>query len=112
MRGKRNPTPFVKLLAKTTKHHGIELVYFNPKDVNMNQKKIRGRVLMNNQWVDKEVNIPLFIDLTEFSFKHKRLINFLNENSHFTADKLDSKSITSMEKIKKDGNFADLLIPS
>src|SRR5690625_366764 len=112
MRGQSKPNQFVKLLAKTTKHHGIELVYFNPKDVDMKQKKISGRVLVDNKWENKEVNIPLFIDLTEFSFKNKKLIKFLRENSHFTADKLDSKSIDSMKKIKEDGEFADLLIPS
>ncbi|WP_164218469.1 YheC/YheD family protein [Virgibacillus sp. YIM 98842] len=111
MRNGNKPSKFIKLLAKTTKYHGIDLVYFHPKDINMNEKIINGKILINNKWVKRKVNIPLFVDVTVHSFKFKKQIKFLREHSYFTTGRLASKEIT-IEKLMDDGEFSHLLIPT
>ncbi|WP_449355105.1 hypothetical protein ACUL41_02880 [Virgibacillus natechei] len=71
MRNFNYPKPFVELLAKTTKYHGFDLVFFHPKDIDMKRKTVNGRILINNKWTRKEVRIPSFVDVTVHSFKYK-----------------------------------------
>lgn len=111
MRNRRTPPEFVKLLAKTTKYHGIDLVFFHPEDIDMERKTIKGKILFNNKWVKKEVPVPKFTDVTVYSFKYKKQIAFLRKHSHFTTGRLANKE-TGGENIKADGEFAHLVIPT
>lgn len=111
MRNVRQPSKFTKLLAKTTKYHGIDLAFFHPEDIDINQKTIKAKILMNNEWVQKEIAVPLFVDVTAYSFKFKKQIRFLRKYSHFTAGRSIAKH-KFQEKIRDDGEFADLLIPT
>ncbi|MFG6119283.1 YheC/YheD family protein [Thalassobacillus sp. B23F22_16] len=111
MRTFKKPKEFVKLLAKTTKYHGIDLVYFHPKDIDMERNVVNGKVLVDNKWVTKEVPVPPFVDVTVYSFKYKEQIKFLRKHSYFTTDRLSSKS-NMYTKLKEDGEFADILIPT
>ncbi|UJL45903.1 YheC/YheD family protein [Virgibacillus sp. NKC19-16] len=77
----------------------------------MNQKTIKGKILIDNKWFKKEVPVPLFIDVSVYSFKYKKQIKFLREHSHFTTGRLASKEGAN-EKIKEDGEFAHLIIPT
>ncbi|UTR11776.1 YheC/YheD family protein [Evansella sp. LMS18] len=40
------------------KYEGLEVFYFSPKDIDFNNKKIRGKILENRKWVEKIVNYP------------------------------------------------------
>ncbi|GAB3058634.1 YheC/YheD family protein [Virgibacillus ainsalahensis] len=111
MRNARIPMKVARLLAKTSKYNGIDLVYINPSDVDMERKIINGRILEENKWVYREVPIPPFIDISTYSFKYKEVVNFLRENSVLSNEKIGSKTQVS-RKIKDEGSFANLIIPS
>lgn len=110
---RNNPKPFemVRLLAKTSKYNDIDLVYFSPRDVDVKRKMIKAKFLINNKWVEKEISVPQFIDASPYSFKHKRIIRFLDEHSTLSTGPIGSKDLI-YNKVREDGEFAHLLIPT
>ncbi len=111
MRNIQKPQKFVRLLAKTTKYNGIDLVYFTANDVDIEREKINGRMLIENKWVRQEVPIPSFVDINVYCFKHKRVINFLQSKSTLSSGRFGPKD-TVYQKVKEDGEFAHLIIPT
>jgi len=112
MRSKNDPNKFAKLLARTTKSYGIEFVHCTPEDVDFENKTINGKILIENDWVSREVPIPAFIDFSAYCLKHKEVLNFLKEHSILSIyRKMSSKDVVN-RKIVEDGEFAHLIIPS
>src|SRR5699024_8102843 len=111
MRNNPKPFGFVRLLAKTSKYNDIDLVYFCPRDIDIKRKKVNGKFLIENKWVSKEIDIPSFIDASPYSFKYKKVIRFLKENTIISTDSIGSKDETYV-KLEEDGDFSHLLIPT
>lgn len=111
MRNNPRPFGFVRILAKTSKYNNIDLVYFSPRDVDIEKEKINGKFLINNKWVPKEISVPTFVDASPYSFKHKKVIDFLKRNSTISTDSIGSKDET-YDKLREDGEFSHLLIPT
>ncbi|MDE5415824.1 YheC/YheD family protein [Alkalihalobacterium chitinilyticum] len=111
MRNFRNPPQLTKLLAKLSKYNGIELVYFNASNIDIERKVIKGKILVDDKWIKKEVPVPMFIDVSRYCFKHKDEIRFLQENSTLSTGKLGSKDVIN-EKIVRDGQFSKIIIPT
>lgn len=57
------PTELAKMTSLVAKAYGMELIYMRPKDINIEEKKVYGKVLVNNKWVDKTTDIPLSLML-------------------------------------------------
>ncbi|MFD1020154.1 YheC/YheD family protein [Thalassobacillus hwangdonensis] len=112
MRIFKKPMKFAKLLAKSSKFHGIELVYAHPEDVDMETETIHGKVLVDDRWIDKEIPIPPYIDLNTYCFRYKEVIKFLNERSYISCNGSFGGKEKVYTMLKNDGEFADLLIPS
>lgn len=110
---RNNPKPFemVRLLAKTSKYNDIDLVYFSPRDVDIEREVISAKFLMNNRWVEKEIPVPKFIDASPYSFKYKKVIRFLEKNSTLSTGPIGSKEMI-YNKVWEDGEFSHLLIPT
>lgn len=111
MRNIKKPQEFVRLVAKTTKYNDIDLVYFTANDVDMERELINGLILINNKWVRKAVPIPPFIDINVYCFKYKKVVNYLRSKSTLSSAKFGPKNVV-YEKVKKDGEFAHLIIPT
>lgn len=111
MRNGRKPFRFVRLLAKTCAYNDIDLVYFSPRNVDIEKKTVKGQVLIKNKWMTKEVPIPPFIDTTPYCFKNEKVTEFLRKNSTLSTDSIGTKD-EIYNKIKEDGEFAHLLIPT
>jgi hypothetical protein len=101
----------VKLLAKTCQYYDIEVIYFNAHDVDLNKEKINGKILVDNKWKTVEMDVPPFIDLNPYVFKHKKVIKFLRKNSTLSINKPTKSKFKIFNKIMEDGRFSDLIIP-
>lgn len=111
MRGSRKPVKIARLLAKTSKYNGIDLAYFHALDVDVEQKVIHAKFLEENRWVERVIDVPPFIDILPYSFKHKKVVRFLKENSVLSSDRLGTKDDV-YEKLLDDGEFSHLIIPT
>lgn len=111
MRNSRIPFKLTRLLAKACKYYDIDVVYFTPKDVDIEHEIIHAKFLIQNKWVEREITVPPFIDCSPYSFKYKEVIRFLEKRSILSSYKLGSKDHV-YKKILKDGEFAYLVIPT
>lgn len=111
MRNSRIPFKLARLLAKACKYYDIDVVYFTPRDVDIEQEIIHAKYLINNKWVKREILVPPFIDCSPYSFKYKEVINFLDEKSILSSYKLGSKKEV-YNKLQQDGEFNHLIIPT
>ncbi|MFD2628883.1 YheC/YheD family protein [Oceanobacillus kapialis] len=112
MRNYKQPAKFVTLLSKAAKYYGIRIVYCQPADVNMAQKTVTGKVLINNEWVKKEVPLPYYIDLNTYCFRFKEIITFLKEHCFLLSKGSYGTKNTVYKRLEKDGKFKHLLIPT
>lgn len=111
MRNGRKPFKYVRLLAKASKYNDIDIVYFCPRDVNIEKKTVNGYFLINNKWIKKEAPLPTYIDTTPYCLKNKKVLKFLKENTMLSTADIGSKD-EIYDKIREDGEFSYLLIPS
>lgn len=65
------PTKLAKITSLISKAYDIEIIYLRPKDIMMEENKVRGQVYINNSWQEKIVDIPPFIDVVPYNFKKK-----------------------------------------
>lgn len=111
----KKPTKLATMTALIAKSYGIEIIYMSPKDVHIEEKKIYGKVMVNNKWVDKKTDIPPFIDAAIYCFKkdNKEVMEFLKETT-FLSD--TRENLINKEKLqgilKEDPKFAHLIIPT
>ncbi|WP_085506194.1 YheC/YheD family protein [Thalassobacillus devorans] len=112
MRIFKKPPKFARLLSKTSKYYNIEIVYAHPEDVNIEQEVIHGQVLVDNEWVEKDVPIPPYIDLNTYCYRYKEEMKFLKERSHLSTNGMYGGKEKVYRLLEEDGEFADLLIPS
>lgn len=113
MRNASKPTHFSTVSTLISKAKGIDILYFNAKDVDMENDKINGRMLIDDEWVRVEKDIPKVIDMTAFCVRHKEVVSYLRERS-FLTDNL--KHRLSKEKLQEvmseDEELSKYTIPS
>ncbi|WP_017187198.1 YheC/YheD family protein [Alkalibacillus haloalkaliphilus] len=110
MRNSRKPKDFFKLLSQACAHYDLTLVYFSPKDVDMDRGTANGKVLVNDVWEEREVEIPRFIDVSNFCYKHRSVMNYLGQVSTLSSERIGSKA-KLYKAIKESGEFDHLIIP-
>jgi len=109
------PTELAKMTSLVAKAYGMELIYMRPKDINIEEKKVYGKVLVNNKWVDKKTDIPPFIDAAPYCFmrKNKEKMDFLRKTT-FLSD--NRRNVVTKEMLQntlsKDEQFSYLMIPT
>lgn len=109
------PTELAKMTALISRAYGMELIYMRPKDINIEEKKVYGKVLVNNEWVDKKTDIPPFIDAAPYCFmrKNKEKMDLLRKTT-FLSD--NRRNVVTKEMLQntlsKDEQFSHLMIPT
>lgn len=111
----KNPTELAKFTSMICKSYGIELIYLRAKDVNIENGTVRGKIFFNNEWHEKESEIPQFIDISPYSFKRKnRVVTSYLKRKTFLSD--DRKNVltkrTLQEYLRQDPEFSSLVIPT
>ncbi|MBP1971792.1 hypothetical protein J2Z83_003947 [Virgibacillus natechei] len=76
MRNNRKPFQMVRLLAKSSKYYNIDIIYFSVADVNIEDKTINGKMLINNKWVTKEVPYHHLLIFRPIVLNMKKSISF------------------------------------
>src|SRR5699024_12573794 len=90
-------------------YYGMELVWFRLGDVNMKDKIIDGKVLVNGKWKNKTVKIPKLINNTPYKQQeYLDVIKFLEENSYMLFQRYGSKKLTN-DYLKEDDVFCHLI---
>ncbi|WP_193065546.1 YheC/YheD family protein [Oceanobacillus oncorhynchi] len=111
----REPTKLATITSLIAKSYGIEVIYMRVRDVNIEEKKVYGKVFVNNQWIEKKTDIPPFIDVVPYCFKrkNKRVMDFLRKET-FLSD--DRSNVITKEKLQnilsEDNEFSHLMIPT
>src|SRR5699024_124285 len=83
----RNHTALITKLTKfaqNRKNKGIDLVYFNDKNISIKRNKIKGKVWMEEQWNKIEIDVPAIIDISPLCRKHKKKVAYLKEHAYLT----------------------------
>lgn len=100
--------------AAVAKAEGTELLYFSPKKVNFDTKKINGYIYKNGKWVQISSRFPDVIynagspEVLNHSIK---IIKKLKKEIPFTTHSIGNKIIVH-NRLFKDGEFSKYLIPS
>lgn len=109
------PTDLAKLTAMICKYHGIDLIYLRPKDVNVDNGRVTGKMFIDNKWLTVETDLPKFIDISPYCFKarNRKIMKFLRENTLLSDDRVNRLSkVDLQERLKEDEKFRHLVIPT
>lgn len=115
MRNQIVPPYMAKLTALLSKGQGIDIIYLNPKDVDMENKTVKGKMFLNNQWVTVETDLPKIIDISQYCYniKNREVMAFLRSQTFLTDNGLNRLSKDKLqEKLREDGEFTEILIPT
>jgi len=115
MRNLKKPDSLARTTSLIAKSYGIELLHMNPADVDIKKKKVYGRLLINNKWVEKETDIPPFIDVVPYCFKKetKEVMDFLREATLLSEDRRNVITKEYLQEVlSKDVAFSHLMIPT
>ncbi|MDX8045908.1 YheC/YheD family protein [Gracilibacillus sp. S3-1-1] len=110
VRNPKKPNEFHKLLAKACAHYGLTMIYYTPKQVDMENHLVTGKILINDKWHSKVVNIPVFNDVATLCFRHKEVTNYLRQMSTLSNDLIGTKT-KQYRLIKSSDMFKDIVIP-
>src|SRR5699024_10908648 len=87
--------------------------YFNAKDVDMENDKINGGMLINDEWVRVEKDIPKVIDISAFCVRHKEVVNYLRGRAYLTDDLKHRLSKEKLQRVmSEDDSLSKYTIPS
>jgi len=115
MRNNLKPPIMAELTAMLCAYNGIDLIYIRPKDVNMKNNMVKGKIFINNKWKSVETELPPFIDISAYCFKrrNREIMQYLRNNTLLSYDKVNSLSKERLqEELLKDKEFAYLVIPT
>lgn len=81
----------------------------------MEKNTVTGKVLINNKWQEKEVEIPPFIDIAPYCFKKntRKRMEYLKRNTFLSDDRTNVLTkLSFQEKLRQDPQYAHLVIPT
>src|SRR5690625_765059 len=113
MRNFSEPRHIAEVTAMLCKFMGIDFLYMNANDVDMENHKVFGRMLVNDKWVRVEEDIPSVIDLSPFCYKHKKVISYLRERSFLTDNLKHKLSKSKLQTVlENDRDLSKYSIPT
>src|SRR5699024_6109912 len=115
MRLYRHPTYMAKLVSITSKYQGIDVIFLRPRDINMKTGKVKGKMFINNSWIEVETDLPPFIDINQFCFKKKyrETMDYLREHTLLSDNtRLRLNKYKLQSALKEDNSFSHLVIPT
>lgn len=82
MRNSQNPSKLAELTAKVSRYYSTEIIYMTPSDINIDTHTVNGKILIDDCWEDKELEIPPVIDISPYCFKRKNrvIMNYLRSH--------------------------------
>ncbi len=113
LRNTLQPTEFAKMTAMLCKFNGNDLLYLRPRDIDMENNRVTGKMFIDNKWVKVKYDIPKIIDISPFCFKHKEIVKYLRKHTYLTDN--GSNRITKetlQDRLMDDNVFADFIIPT
>lgn len=113
MRNQKGPGKTVTKIAQLCKHKGIDLVYFNDKNISIKRNKIKGKVWMEEQWNKIEIDVPAIIDISPLCRKHKKKVAYLKEHAYLT-DNMEHvlNRVNLYELLKKNDHLSTYAVPT
>lgn len=93
--------------------HGLNLIFFGPKDIDMENNLIEGKIYTPDGWKNIVAPLPKIINNMRFNSKNSnsQLYHYLNNNSTLLFHRFGTKD--EVEHLLKENNLlTDLLIPS
>jgi len=109
------PTKLATITSVISKYNNIDIIYFTPKDVDVEKELISGKMYVNHEWRNMEREIPEFIDAVPYCFmkKNRKVINFLKQKTLLSDNRSNVLSkIQVQELLKNDPGFKHLVIPT
>ncbi|SHF27547.1 YheC/D like ATP-grasp [Seinonella peptonophila] len=101
------------VFAATAKSEGVGFFYFTPGKVNIQEKRIKGKVLKNGEWVDMDMPFPdvIYNAGSPMTEKADEIHDHLSKHIPFTSHSIGDK-ISVYQRLKKGKKFAQYLIPT
>ncbi|WP_080875279.1 YheC/YheD family protein [Oceanobacillus timonensis] len=114
MRNFTNPSTTAKLFSKVCKGEGLDILYMHPKDVDMENNSVNGRLLVGDKWKRIKTELPRIIDISPYSLtKSKKLSKYLRKNAYLTDNGLNRISKDRLQELfAEDEKFNKYIIPS
>ena len=109
------PTKIAKYISLISQVYGIEVIYMRPSDIDIENETVTGKVFDNNEWVEKQTDIPPFIDIAPYCFKkeNKAITDYLKRNTFLSDNQYGLLSKRALqEQLLKDPEFSHLVIPT
>lgn len=113
LRNYKQPQQLADLIAYIAQSKGVEILYFSPKDVNLNARKISGLLFKDGRWKRVKAKIPKIIDVNANCLKHKEIIRYLRKHAHLTENGRNRiTKLTLQEQLNKYPDFQNYTIPT
>lgn len=115
MHRNKKPPLIAKVTALMGSYYGIDIIYFRPRDIDIANKVVKGRMYKNNKWISIKKKLPLLVDPASRCFKKDtiEIMNFLRENTVLTFDKINTPNKDKLQReLLKDSRFAHIVIPT
>lgn len=113
MRNNLQPTIMAELAAKIGKFDGMDIIYFHPNDIDMENDKINAKSFIGDKWVSVETGIPKLIDISPFCFKFSNVTKYLRSKAVLTDNGLNRISKEELQEILlKDEVYSRYVIPT
>lgn len=111
LRKYKEPNTVVLAAALAAKYYNMDFFFFNLEDVDFKREKIIGKFYIDGIWLKKETEFPDVIDNSPYKSSNKNAYEKLQSIVPFTTRRIGNKIFT-YNKIKEDGVYQDLLIPT
>lgn len=115
MRRAEHPPFIAKVTAVMCKYYGLDLLFMRPQDIDMNSNTVKGRMYIDNRWVEVTKDLPHLIDISAYCFNKetRELMEYLRKNARLTYDKKHALNKAKLQKeLAKDKEFSHLVIPT
>ena len=111
----KKPTELATITSIVSKYYNIDIIYFTPNDVNLEEKKIYGKMYVNHEWKDMNREIPAFIDAAPYCFlkKNRKVTDFLRQHAMLSDNRTNVLNKTQVQNLfQNDPSFHHLVIPT
>ncbi|WP_231495784.1 YheC/YheD family protein [Paucisalibacillus sp. EB02] len=115
MRNFIKPPIMAEITARFCKAYGLDMVYALPSGVDMVNNKVKGKMLIDDTWIDVTTDLPTFFDISPYCFKAKnsKIMNYLRKNTILSDDRTNLLSKEKLQdKLVEDEKFSHLVIPT
>lgn len=114
LRNSEKPSYLTNLIAIYSSTFDFNIIYLTPKDINIVNGKVKGKLFVNGQWVETSTDIPNFIDVSPECYTKERenTFNVLRKYAELSDNGLNYISaLDLLENFNADKNIDFLVMP-